>query len=238
MAAMKFYSVPGTPNPDVVHMFAEEVGCTQLLDVVPLDLGKGTNRTPDFYKVNPLGEVPALVLPSGKAISESIAIARFLDEQIGGSSVVGKSPEERAETDMWIMRVSDKILTPIATAFQNGPWLDFFKDKRPGYIHKELRDPMAAAGKAGCTWLNGELSDGRTFLCGDRFSLADVRFYCLYMFFTSNDKSQAPDPALTHLSAYIARIKAGRVLSPLSRSQTASCEPREDSHSVLVVGYL
>jgi len=205
---MKFYTQPGIPNPDVVHMFAEETGCTGLLEIIPMNVGKGDNRTAEFYKKNPLGEVPALDMENGVPLSESVAIAYYLNEKMGGSSIVGLTPEERAETEMWLRRVQDKILMPIGLAFQSGPLFNFFKDRRPGYIHKEIVEPNRIAGKAGLTWLNDQLADGRKFLCGDRFSLADIRFYVLYAFYSKMDKSQAEDPSLKHLAAYLQRIRA------------------------------
>merc|ERR1712216_560037 len=99
----------------------------------------------DFYKINPLGEVPALVMPTGAVLTESIAIAKYLNEKHVGSSVIGNTPEERAETDMWIMRIEQKVLEPMGQAFRNGPMFDFFKDRRPGYMHKELVEPMGAS---------------------------------------------------------------------------------------------
>lgn len=204
---MKFYTQPGIPNPDVVHMFAEEIGCTAMLQKVPVNVRKAENRTPEFLKMNPLGEVPALELPNGTVLTESVAIAKYLSDVAGGSSVVGTTPEEKAETDMWTLRINDKIISPMMLAFQNGPMFDFFKDRRPGFIHKELAEPSRAAGKVGLAWLERQFADGRKFLCGERFSLADIRFYCLFNFFAKGDKSQALDPALTNIAAYLERVK-------------------------------
>ena len=48
----------------------------------------------------------------------------------------------------------------------------------------------------------------RLFVCGARLSLADVRFHCLYRFFSAADAEQAADPGLTHLHGYIERLAA------------------------------
>merc|ERR1712118_586552 len=108
----------------------------------------------------------------------------------------------------WTRRCEDKILTPMGSAFQNGPMFAFFKDRRPGFIHKEFAAPQRAASKAGLGWLDKQLADGRKFLCGERFTLADIRFYCLYSFFSKMDKAQAPDPAFANVARYVARIQA------------------------------
>jgi glutathione S-transferase len=41
-----------------------------------------------------------------------------------------------------------------------------------------------------------------------RLSLADVRFHCLYRFFSAADVEQAADPGLAHLRGYIERLAA------------------------------
>merc|ERR1712178_194188 len=103
-----------------------------------------------------------------------------------------------------------KVLEPMGCAFRNGPVFEFFKDRRAGYQHKELAEPMRIAGKTGVKWLESQLADGRQYLCGDRLTLADIRFYCLYSFYVKMDKAQAPDKAAPSLAAYLDRIGGRR----------------------------
>nr|WLE99329.1 glutathione S-transferase 2 [Alexandrium pacificum]WLE99332.1 glutathione S-transferase 2 [Alexandrium pacificum] len=208
MAPLTFHTAPGIPNPDVVHMYAEERGCQSMLADVVVNVGTGENRSPEFLKINPLGEVPALILPSGQALTESIAIVKYLDDAQGWSPLVGTTAEERALVDMWLLRCEQKVLEPIGCAFRNGPMAAFFKDRRPGYIHPEHAAGMRVAGATGLKWLDGMLADGRQYLCGDRFTLADIRFYCLYSFYTKMDKVQKAPDSLSHFNAYMDRIKA------------------------------
>merc|ERR1712217_897767 len=173
------------------------------------DTMKGGNRSAEFLKVNPLGEVPALDLGNGKILSESIVICKYLNEMHGGSSVVGTTAEERADTDMWMMRAWDKVMTPMMAAFQSGPMFNFFKDRRPGCIHKELREPNLKVAQAGLQWFDSQLADGRKFLCGDRFSLADIRFFLIVKFFIGIDKEQAAIVTpMKNISAYFERVGA------------------------------
>lgn len=204
----KLHGGMGIPNPDVVYMYAEETGCKNLFEAVPVDVGKAANRSPEFLKKNPTGEVPVLELEDGTFLSESISISLLLDEMQGHTSVVGKTHGERALTDMWIRRVESKILNPMGMKFQSGKMNAFFKDRRPGYIHAEIVEPMKAATMAGFSWLNDQFADGRSFLCGDRFSLADIRFHCLYAFFSKMDKDLAAPANLTHFHKYADRLKS------------------------------
>jgi glutathione S-transferase len=201
---LDFHSTPGIPNPDVVHMYAEERGCSGMLNVVAVNTNKGENRSPEFLKINPLGEVPALILPDGKVLTESIAIVKYLDDSQGFSPLVGTTAEERALVDMWILRGEQKVLEPIGSAFRNGPMAGFFKDRRPGYIHEEQAAGSKIAGATGLAWLDGILSDGRTFLCGDRFTLADIRMYCLYGEYHAFDFVRLPvQPLVLHFRSIL-----------------------------------
>jgi glutathione S-transferase len=205
---MKFHTQRGIPNPDVVHMYAAETGCTGLIEDVAINVMKGENRSDAAYmKLNPTGEVPVLVLDDGSTLAESTTIAKYLDELQGGTDVCGKNPKDRAMTDMWIRRVEDKVLDGMMKAFASGPMFDFFKDRRPGYIHKTNVPGGLEAAKAGMKWLDGQLADGRQFLCGDRFSLADIRFHCLYNFFSTADKQQKAPAELGNLNKYLDRVK-------------------------------
>ena len=74
--------------------------------------------------------------------------------------------------------------------------------------------PEAAAGsiksaRLGLEFIEAELADGRAFLCGDRFSLADIALYTRFVFFAAKDPSQKGIASgLPSFAAYIARVKA------------------------------
>jgi GST-like protein len=52
----------------------------------------------DLLKVNPLGQVPTLVLPDGSALSESAAILILLGERYPDSGLLPSAPAARAQT--------------------------------------------------------------------------------------------------------------------------------------------
>lgn len=99
-----------------------------------------------------------------------------------------------------------EILGPMRTAYQSGPLFEFLEHRRRGYVSRQMVEPMRAAAKAGLVWLDERLSDGRTYLCGDRFTLADIRFFCFITFFALNDPDQGVDPSLHNVASYIQRI--------------------------------
>ena len=58
-------------------------------------------------------------------------------------------------------------------------------------------------------WLNGQMADGRDYLCGKRFTLADILLYCWLDF--GNQVGQPLDPANTNIAAWFARVGGAAV---------------------------
>ena len=52
---------------------------------------------PELLKINPLGQVPTLVLPDGSALSESAAILMYLGEAYPDSGLLPRDPSARAQ---------------------------------------------------------------------------------------------------------------------------------------------
>ena len=53
-------------------------------------------------------------------------------------------------------------------------------------------------------WLNGQMADGRDYLCGKRFTLADILLYCWLDF--GGQVGQPLDPANANIVAWLARV--------------------------------
>jgi len=68
-----------------VLWFLEESGLVDQVDIQEVKLRQGDHKKPEFLKVNPAGQVPALVEPDGFAISESIAICIYILDRFGKS---------------------------------------------------------------------------------------------------------------------------------------------------------
>ena len=68
---------------------------------------------------------------------------------------------------------------------------------------------MAIAAKTGLQWLETQLADGRPYLCGERFTIADIRLFVNYKFLTKTHKPMAAtlDEAPNFLG-WVARVEA------------------------------
>ena len=176
---MKLYNSIG-PNPHVVRMFIQELGIN--LESVEVDLMAGENRRQDHLTRNPSGQMPTLELDNGDFISEITVICDYLDEQQGYTDLIGKTPEDRAETRMWTRRIDLQIVEPLTNGFRFSEGHDFFKDRLR--LIPQAADDLKTLAQERITWLDEQIKD-KEFICGDRFSLADIIFYCFLNFGTT-----------------------------------------------------
>ena len=175
---MKLFNSVG-PNPKVVRMYMAERGIE--VDLEEVDLMAGANRQGDYLKLNPGGQLPALELDNGDVIAEITCICEYLDDRDGGSSLIGTTPEERAETRMWVRRIDLGILEPLANGFRFAEGAPMFKDRMTLIPHAAA--DLKALAQEKITWLDG-LMDGKEFVCGDRFTLADILLFVFLEFGT------------------------------------------------------
>ena len=190
------------PNPRVVRIFAAERGVE--LNRTKVDLRGGENRQTAYMAKNPSGQLPALELDNDMILAEITAICEYLDE-IGpkGKSLIGATPEERAETRMWVRRIDLNILEPLANGFRFAEGLKLFESRIRTIPHAAGDFKTLAQEKL--TWLNG-LMDGREFVCGNRLTLADILLYVFLEFGAS--VGQPINPANANLVRMVEAMKA------------------------------
>lgn len=195
---MKLYDSIG-PNPHIVRMFMAEKNMSMPKQTV--DLRAGENRQPEHLKRNPHGQMPALELDDGNYLSEVTAICEYLEEKQPSPPLIGTTPEERAECRMWTRRVDLNICEPLAMGYRFGEALKFFQKRIPVAPEASPGLKMIAANRL--EWLNGQMA-GKQYLCGDRFTLADVLLYCWINF--GNQVGQPLNPANTNIVTWFARV--------------------------------
>jgi glutathione S-transferase len=165
------------PNPQVVRMFAAERGIQ--LATEDIDIMAGENRQEPFLTKNPSGQSPCLELEDGSYISEVTAICEYLDEVSPGQSLIGSTPEERAQTRMWTRKVDLGVCEPLANGFRFAEGLPLFKSRM--ITVPEAAEGLKRIAQDRLTWLDKQMA-GKTYLCGDRLTLADVLLYCFLAF--------------------------------------------------------
>src|SRR5260370_12712560 len=196
---MKLYDSIG-PNPRVVRMFMAEKGIE--IPKQTVDLRGGENRQAEHLKRNPHGQMPTLELDDGSYLSEITAICEYLEEKNPKPAMIGSTPEERAECRMWTRRVDLNICEPLANGYRFGEALKFFEKRIPVAPEASPGLKMIAANRL--QWLNAQMA-GQEYLCGKRFTLADIFLYGRLNF--GNQVGQPLDPANTNIVAWVAHVR-------------------------------
>ena len=173
---MKLYDSIG-PNPHVVRMFIAELGLD--IEKEEVDLMGGENRQAEHLSRNPSGQMPTLELDDGSFLAEITVICEYLDEINGNSDLVGKTPQERAETKMWVRRIDLQIIEPLTNGFRSAEGYEFFKERL--HLIPQAADDLKAIAQERLAWLDQQL-EGKEFICGDRLTLADIMLYCFLNF--------------------------------------------------------
>ena len=189
------------PNPHVVRMFMAEKGVE--LPTETIDLMGAENRREPFVSKNVAGQSPALELDDGSYLAEITAICEYLDEKFPQKTLIGSTPEQRAETRMWARRVDLNILEPMANGFRFAEGLPMFSSRMT--VLPEAADGLKRLAREKLTWLDG-LVGHKQFICGDRLTLADILLYCFLSF--GKTVGQPLDPANKNLTQWYARMDA------------------------------
>jgi glutathione S-transferase len=197
---MKFYNSVG-PNPRAVRMFMAEKGLT--IPMVEVDLMKGENRQGPYTQKNTAGQMPCLELDDGTTVSEITAICEYLEDTHPKPALIGATPKEKAETRMWTRRIDLNICEPMANGFRYSQGLPLFKDRIP--TAPEAADGLKRVAQDRILWLDKMLA-GRQWVCGDRFTYADIHLFAFLDF--GKQVGQPLNPEAKAIAAIYDRAKA------------------------------
>jgi glutathione S-transferase len=199
---MKLYNSVG-PNPKVVRMFLAEKGLSLPLETIDL-LGGENRREPYVAGVNPAGQTPALEVEAGVTIAEITVICEYLEELHPTPSVIGETPMQRAETRMWTRRIDLNICEPLTNAFRAAEGRALFQS-RVKLVGEQGAAELKVIAKDRLHWLSSQMGD-RKFICGDRFSLADIMLFVFLEFGASVGQNLTQDTPW--ITAWYERVKA------------------------------
>ena len=165
---MKIIEQVRAPNPRRVRIFLAEKDITVPFEQV--DLAKHEHQSAEFTARNPFQQVPVLVLDDGTAISESVAICRFFEEQQPEPALFGSDAMGRVEVEMWQRRMEFGLLQPVAHCFRHS-------HPAMGELEKPQVKEWAEANRPRVlnvlSWLDKELA-GRRYIAGDEYTIADI----------------------------------------------------------------
>lgn len=109
---MKLYDTRMAPNPRRVRWVMAEKGIEDI-QIVPIDLMAGEHRSPEHRARAGTSHVPVLELDDGACISESVAIARYLESVHPEPNLFGLDAREQALAEMWTRRAEIYLANPL-----------------------------------------------------------------------------------------------------------------------------
>ena len=157
--------------PRIVRFFMLEKGLEVPRHEVDLLLGE--NRDPDYLKLNPSGQTPALELGDGTILCEGPVICEYLEELCPEPPLIGTTAKERANTRMWWRRAELNICQPMILGFYYGDALETYRTRMR--CIPEAADGMKEKARDGLRWLESLLSE--EWVAGNAFTVADIHLY-------------------------------------------------------------
>ena len=168
---MKIYQTRTAPNPRRVRIFLAEKGID--IDYVEVDIAAGENLTNEMRAKNSTTKIPFLELDDGTCIGETIAIFRYFEETNPENPLMGRTPLEKAQVEMWQRRIEFHLMMPVGMCFQHTT--GYFKDRM-----KPVLEWGQISGENAFTYfseLNEHLKES-SYLVGEYFSIADIVLLC------------------------------------------------------------
>jgi glutathione S-transferase len=165
---MKLYDGGRAPNPRRVRIFLAEKGIE--LPIVAVDMAALGHKSEEVTARNPLQRLPVIELDDGTAISESVAICRYIEELHPEPPLMGRGALGKALVEMWQRRVELHFLIPVASAFRHihPAMKEWEVPQLPEW--GEVNKPKAVAFME---LLDRELAS-REFIAGDEYTIADI----------------------------------------------------------------
>jgi glutathione S-transferase len=163
---MKLYEHASSGNCLKCRVLLRQLGLDY--ESVTVDLFLGETRTAEHFARNPDGRIPVLETDDGATIPESGAILLHLAE--GTPFLPAPGTLERARVHQWMFFEQNRIEADLAVArFMKLAGRDATLPEAFAQRLERGRDALAA--------LDRGLGDGRPFLAGDAYTVADIAVY-------------------------------------------------------------
>lgn len=203
---MKLYTCLGSGNCFKPWLVAQQTG--QDMDVTLIDVLTGEQKSPAYQAINPLGVVPYLIAPDGRAIGESNAMTWFLAEN---TALMPASPTDRAEALQWMFFEQARLEPFISPA-------RFLTTILPGQRGKRADDILRWQREAapGLAHLDRHLN-AREFILGQGYSVADIAVFGYVHLMDEAGIAMADFP---NIERWVGAVEATQAYRPISDMST------------------
>ena len=187
---MKLYFSPGACSLSP-HIVLHEAGLAYEPVLTSLQSHKLTDGT-DYYGINSKGYVPLLELDNGERLSEGPAIVQYIADQVPDKKLApANGTMARYRLQEWLNFITSELHKGFGVVF-NPAMPDEAKTVATARVAGRLK------------WVNEQL-EGKLYLMGDTFSVADA-----YLFTVTNWSKHVglDNSALGNLGAFMARMAA------------------------------
>ena len=198
---MKLYTSYRAPNPRRVRWVMAEKGIEDV-ELVEIDIMSGDHKTKDYRARVGVPHVPALELPDGVTISESVAIGRYLESMYPEPNLFGHDAREQAIVEMWTRRCEFYLANPIMLNVRHShPALAALEATQVPQVAEYNR----LGAERFMRTLDRHLAD-HEFIAIDRFTIADI-VGAVGLDFARLVKYRPPEE-LTHLARWLDACRA------------------------------
>ena len=170
----------------------EEVGAEY--EKIAIDTEKGEHKKAEFLAVNPMGQIPALVLPDGTLMTESAAmLVQITDLHPDARLAPAPASPERAHFLRWLFFMASSLY---------GAYLRFY------YAARHSSDPGSEEGIRAAALaelddhfaiVNEALAAG-PYLLGESFSAVDIYLWMLVRWHPEPERLLKDNPRLAELA--------------------------------------
>ena len=208
---MKLYDSLRAPNPRRVRWFLAEKGAEDQVEIIDVSIFNGEHKQPDYVAKAGLANVPLLEMDDGTAITESVAICRYLESVFPEPNMFGRDPKETAIIEMWCRRTEMMLATPLMMTVRHS---------HPALAALEKQIPeIAESNRAGATrtlkFFDRRLAES-AFIAADRITMADI------LAATAIDFSRMAKFAIPEELANVTRWYAGMLARPAAKAGTVA----------------
>ena len=175
---------------------------------IDIDMESGTHREAEFAALNPMKQLPALVLPGGEVMTESAAIFIHLAQEFAGK---GLAPEagtaEQARFLRWAVFMSANLYEGVLRFFYTERYTTDQSPAGPAGVKAAAQHHLSSA----CAVLEADLARHGPWLSGPSMTLVDVYFTMFHSWYPD----MASTSAMPKLNALAQAVRADALIAPI-----------------------